>query len=69
MYYKLIMEMGHLGAGKSLERVRYCEGEDILSVFDRAHRFPQVKRKERRRGIVFIQQISRSEYLKGLYRT
>ena len=69
MYYKLIMETGHLGAGKSLERVRYCEGEDILSVFERAHSFPKVKKKERRRGIVSIEQISRSEYLKGLYRT
>jgi len=69
MYYKLIMKMGHLGAGKSLERVRYCEGEDILSVFERAHSFPKVKKKERRRGIIYIQQISRSEYLRGLYRS
>ncbi len=68
MYYKLIMKMGHLGAGKSIERVAYYKGGDILSVFEKAHSFPRVKKKERRRGIVSIQQISRSEYLKGLYR-
>jgi len=69
VYYKLIMETGHLGAGKSVEKVRYCEGDDILSVFEKAHTFPRVKKKERRRGIIYIQQISRSEYLKALYRT
>ena len=69
MYYKLVVTTGHLGAGKGLEKVKYCEGSDILSVYEKAHTFPQVKKKERRRGIVYIQQISRLEYLKGLCRT
>jgi hypothetical protein len=65
MYYKIIMETGHMGAGKSLDRVRYCQGRDILSMLHRAHGFPRVKRKERRRGVVLIQQISKLEYEKG----
>ncbi len=69
MYYKVILETGHVGAGKSLERVAYCRGGDILSVFEKAHRFPRVKKKARRRGIILIQQISRLEYEKGHYRT
>lgn len=69
MYYKIIMETGHMGAGKSLERVRYCQGGDILSMFHKAHDFPRVKRKKRRRGITLIQQISRLEYEKGLHRS
>jgi len=48
MYYKLVLKTGHLGAGKGLEKVKYCEGRDILSVFEKAHSFPQVKKKERR---------------------
>ncbi len=67
MYYKIIMETGHMGAGKSLERVKYCRGDDILSMFHRAHDFPRVKKKNRRRGITMIQQISRLEYIKGLH--
>ena len=68
MYYKLILETGHVGAGKSLEKVKYFQGGDILTVFEKAHSIPRVKKKERRRGILFIQQISRWEYEKGLRR-
>jgi len=66
MYYKLIVETGHVGAGKSLEKVRYFQGGDILSVFEEAHHIPRIKKKERRRGILFIQQVSRLEYERGL---
>ncbi len=66
MYYKIIMETGHVGAGKSLERVKYCKGDDILSMFRKAHAFPRVKKKNRRKGVILIQEISRLEYLKGL---
>jgi ribosomal protein S24E len=68
MYYKLILETGHVGAGKSLEKVKYFQGGDILTVFEKAHSIPRVKKKEHRRGILFIQQISRWEYEKGLRR-
>ena len=68
MYYKIIMETGHVGAGKSLERVRYCKGDDILSMFHQAHAFPRVKKKNRRKGIILIQQISRLEYIKGIHK-
>lgn len=69
MYYKVIMETGHMGAGKSLEMVRYCQGGDILSMFDKVHKFPQVKKKERRRGVISIRRISRLEYKEGLHQT
>lgn len=66
MYYKIVMEAGHMGAGKSLEMVRYYRGSNILSMYEKAHAFPRVKKKERRRGVISIQQISRLEYEEGL---
>jgi hypothetical protein len=68
MFFKLILESGHVGAGKSYDMVRYLEGRDIFSVLFTASRFPRVKKKGSRKGIKLIQEITRREYLQGRMR-
>ena len=66
MYYKLILENGHIGAGKSLETVRYFSGENPVDIFDVASRIPRVKGKKGGTGVKLVQSVSRDEYLKGI---
>ena len=66
MYYKLILEKGHIGAGKSLETVRYFRGESPAGMFDMAARIPRVKGKNRGTGVKLIQSITEDEYLRGV---
>ena len=68
MFFKLILESGHVGAGKSYEMVRYLRGRDIFSVLFSASHFPRVKKKGSRKGIKLIQEITRREYLQGRVR-
>lgn len=65
MFFKLILEGGHVGAGKSYEVVRYLEGRDIISVLSSASHFPRIKKKRSRKGIKLIQEITQREYLQG----
>jgi len=65
MYFKLVMEGGHVGAGKSYDMVRYFEGDDIFGVFSRAFRTPRLKKKEFGSGVKLIQEISWREYIAG----
>lgn len=66
MYYKMILENGHVGAGKSLETVRYFRGENAVDMFSMAARVPRVKGKDRGAGVKIVQPVSRDEYLKGI---
>ncbi len=68
MFFKLILESGHVGAGKSYEMARYLEGRDIFSVLFSASHFPRVKKKRHGKGIKLIQEITRREYLQGRMR-
>ena len=45
MYYKVLMEGGHMGAGKSYDMVRYFKADNIGVVFDILKRFPRMKSK------------------------
>ena len=65
MYFKLVMEAGHVGAGKSCDMVRYFEGDDIFGVLARSRRIPRLKKKESGNGIKLIKEISRREYIHG----
>ena len=65
MYFKLVMEAGHVGAGKSCDMVRYFEGDDIFGVFARSRRIPRLKKKESGTSIKLIKEISRQEYIYG----
>lgn len=65
MFFKLILEGGHLGAGKSYDIVRYLRGRDIVSVLSWAFHIPRAKKKESGKGIKLIKEISEKEYLVG----
>ncbi|NIS61047.1 MAG: hypothetical protein GTO13_10195 [Proteobacteria bacterium] len=65
MFFKLILESGHVGAGKSYEMVRYLQGRDIFSVLFSAAHFPRVKKKRYQKGIKLIQEITKGEYIQG----
>ena len=65
MYFKLVMEGGHVGAGKSYEMVRYFEGDDIFYVLASSLHTPRLKKKEFGGGIKFIKEISLREYITG----
>ena len=65
MYFKLVMEAGHVGAGKSCDMVRYFEGDDIFGVLARSRRIPRLKKKESGNGIKLIKEISWREYIHG----
>ncbi len=68
MFFKLILESGHVGAGKSYEMVRYLKGRDIFSVLFSASHFPRVKKKGSRKSIKMIQEITKTEYHQGRMR-
>ncbi len=65
MFFKLILEGGHVGAGKSYDMVRYFRGTDIISVMDCAMKTPRAKKKEGGQGIKLIEPISEKEYVRG----
>lgn len=66
MYFKLILDGGHVGAGKALETVRYFRGENPVDMFSMAARIPRVKGKDRGLGVKMVQTVSRDEYMKGI---
>ncbi|MBN1254193.1 MAG: hypothetical protein JXA50_02865 [Deltaproteobacteria bacterium] len=65
MYYKLVMEGGHVGAGKSYDMVRYFQGDDIFCVLGNSVHTPRLKKKGCGRGVKFIKEISWREYMRG----
>lgn len=65
MYYRILLEKGHVGAGKSLERTYYSASNDIISLYAAAAVMPGVKNKRRGCGVKLIERISREEFLKG----
>lgn len=66
MYFKLILENGHVGAGKSLETVRYFRGENPVDMFNIVARVSRVKGKDRGTGVKLVQTVSRDEYIRGI---
>ncbi len=68
MYYKLILDGGHVGAGKSHTFVRYFKGRDMVTVMRNALKMPRLKRRGTLDAIKEITQISRQEYLEGIKR-
>ncbi len=64
-YFKVVIEGGHVGAGKSYDMVRYMKGRDIGEIFLKVMSMPRVKRKGRSIAIKLIEPISYQEYLEG----
>ena len=65
MYYKIIMEQGHMGAGKSFEMVRYLEADGLETLINRLRYFPASKAKGAGKSLKLLKSITREEFLMG----
>lgn len=65
MYFKVIMERGHMGAGKSCEIVRYFRAKNLETLFDVLKNYPGVKSKNLGGAVTIINPVSREEYERG----
>lgn len=66
MFYKVIMECGHVGAGNDYDKVWFMKGKDPVSIIRQARRLPGVKKKDSTIAVKMIQKISRFEYVNGI---
>jgi len=66
MFFKLVLENGHVGAGNGLETVRYFRAENPVEMFSIASRIPRVKGKFNGTGVKLVERISREEYERGI---
>ena len=65
MYYKVLMEGGHMGAGNSYDMCRYFSVSNVGMIFDLLKRMPRLKSKGSGSSVKLIEPISREEYKIG----
>ncbi len=65
MYYRVLMEGGHMGAGKSYDMVRYFQADSLLSIFDILSHLPRLKTKGAGKAVKQIEPVSKREYVEG----
>ena len=68
MYYRVLMEGGHMGAGRSYDMTRYFNVENMLSIFDILSSFPRLKTKGVGKSVKMIEPISEEEFKRGKIR-
>jgi len=66
MFYKIVIECGHVGAGKGFDVVRYFQGENLPDVMTVVRKMPRVKAKRTSKAIKLIKSITEKEYRAGL---
>ena len=65
MFFKVVMDGGHVGSGKSYEFVRYFEAEDAIDLFNLLKAFPGLKNKDSGSGISLVKAIDKGEFELG----
>lgn len=65
MYYKVLMEGGHMGAGKSYDMTRYLRADNLFSIFDILASMPRLKSKGVGKSVKLITPVSRDEFVRG----
>jgi len=65
MYFKVIIETGHVGAGKSCEKVCFIDAPNTVDLFVMMQRYPGLKSKRSGRYISLIKSITKDEYESG----
>lgn len=63
MYFKVLLNGGHAGAGKSFEMVRYFEAENAIVLLKYLETYPALKSKGTGKGIALVEPVSKEEYL------
>ena len=66
MYYKIVIECGHVGAGKGFDVVRYFQGENMPDILTSLKNMPRVKAKRTSKSVKLIKAITENEYKAGL---
>ena len=65
MYFKVVLECGHVGTGKSFEMVRYFEADDAVTLYNRLKHYPAMKAKKCGVDIDMIRVATKEEYNAG----
>ena len=65
MYYKVLVEGGHLGAGKSYDVARYIKAQDFNILCDALNNMPRIKGKGALKGVREIVLITEEEFRIG----
>ena len=65
MYFKVIIDSGHIGAGKSYEKVCYVKADSIVNLFTMMKNYPGLKSKESGKGIKMVKSVNEQEYEAG----
>ena len=65
MYYKVLMEGGHMGAGKSYDMTRYLQADNLVSILDSLKKMPRLKAKGFSRSVKEITAVSCEEFSRG----
>lgn len=65
MYFRVVVECGHVGAGKSFEAVRYWQARNASHALSSASALPRAKKKNLT-VVKSVMPISREEYDLGL---
>ena len=65
MYYKVLMEQGHMGAGTGRDLFCYVEAENVEGLFDKFKTRPGLKAKVSGRAVSMVKPISRQEFELG----
>jgi len=66
MFYKIVIECGHVGAGKGFDVVRYFQGDNVQTVLASLKKLPRIKAKRTSKSVKLIKAISEKEYRAGL---
>jgi hypothetical protein len=64
-YFKILVDCGHMGIGRSIEITRYICAFNCVEAFIVANRLPRVKRKKEKTGTLLVSEISFMEYCIG----
>ncbi|MDH3976101.1 MAG: hypothetical protein OEV42_17650 [Deltaproteobacteria bacterium] len=67
MYYKVLMEGGHVGSGKSYDMCRYFKASNVAAIFDLLGRMPRLKSKGFSKSVKLIERVSEEEFRQGRY--
>ena len=65
MYFKVIIELGNIGAGKSHGAVCYVEADSTENLFTMMKDYPGLKSKENCKGISIVKPVGKQEYETG----
>ena len=65
MYFRVVVECGHVGAGKSFEAVRYWEAKNASHALSSASALPRAKKKNLA-VVKSVIPITQDEYALGL---